>query len=187
MSRIGKQPVILPQGVEAKIEGNSITIKGPKGELKYSFNPLVKLEIAEEDGEKQIVASVARPEEKIQNTNWGTVRSNVANMVQGVNQGFEKKLELVGVGYKVSVAGKEMKLEVGYSHPVKYELPEGIEAKVEKNNITISGIDKQLVGQVAAEIRSVRKPEPYKGKGIKYSDEIIRRKAGKAAKAGGGE
>ncbi|MBU0648635.1 50S ribosomal protein L6, partial [Patescibacteria group bacterium] len=157
---------------------------GPKGELKNNFGVIVGISLKEEDGKKQIVTSVAHPEELNEKTHWGTVRSIIAGMVQGVSQGFEKKLELVGVGYKVSVSGKEVKLDVGFSHPVKYQLPEGIEAKAEKNILCISGIDKQLVGQVTAEIRSVRKPEPYKGKGIKYVGEVIRRKAGKAAKSG---
>jgi len=187
MSRIGKQPIDLPQGVEAKIEGNTIVVKGPKGELKNNFDAMVEIKLKEEGGKKQIITSVAHPEELAEKTYWGTVRSIIAGMVQGVSQGFEKKLELVGVGYKVSVSGKEVNLDVGFSHSVKYQLPEGIEAKVEKNILSISGIDKQLVGQVAAEIRSIRKPEPYKGKGIKYIDEAVRRKAGKAAKTGAAE
>lgn len=184
MSRVGKNPIEIPQGVEAKIEGQTVFIKGSKGELKTEFDSLVQIKFEEKDGEKRIVATVAHPDVKDERARWGTVRNLIANMVEGVSKGFEKKLELVGVGYKMSVSGKEVSLDVGYSHTVKYQLPEGIEASVEKNVITISGIDKQLVGQVAAEIRSVRKPEPYKGKGIKYVDEVIRRKAGKSAKAG---
>jgi len=187
MSRIGKQPVIIPEKVEATVDGNIVKVKGPKGELTREIPPRVAIEITDEDGEKVIKASVQNPEEKSEKALWGTARSLINGMVEGVTEGFEKKLEVVGVGYKAAVSGKILNLDVGYSHSVPFELPEGIEAKVEKNIITISGIDKELVGQVAANIRKTRKPEPYKGKGIRYTDEVVRRKAGKAAKAGAGE
>ena len=177
MSRLGKLPVQLSDGVEAKIADNFITIKGPKGELKQELHDLVKIEIKD----KEIIVSVDKPENKKERAFWGLYRSLVNNMVVGVTEGFEKKLEVNGVGYRVALSGKKLTLHVGYSHPVEFELPEGISGAVEANVITISGIDKQLVGEVAANIRKVRKPEPYKGKGIKYIDEVIRRKEGKTA------
>ncbi|NIP32723.1 50S ribosomal protein L6 [Candidatus Saccharibacteria bacterium] len=186
MSRIGRQPIIVPEKVEVKLEGDIFVAKGPKGELKRSVPSLVKIEVTEEDGQKVVKVSVPNAAEKEQKAIWGTMRSLINGMVTGVTEGFVKKLEVVGVGYKAAVSGKKLTLNVGYSHPVEFEMPEGIEASVEKNIITISGIDKELVGQVAANIRKIRKPEPYKGKGIKYIDEIVRRKAGKAAKAGEG-
>jgi large subunit ribosomal protein L6 len=187
MSRIGKQPVIIPEKVEVKLDGDVVVVKGPKGELKFTLPAKVKVEVLEEDGNKVIRVSVADSTEKDQNAIWGTIRSIINGMVIGVTEGFEKKLEIVGVGYKVAAAGRKITLNVGYSHPVEFDLPEGIDAAVEKNVITITGIDKELVGQVASNIRKVRKPEPYKGKGIKYIDEVVRRKAGKAAKAGEGK
>lgn len=177
MSRIGKQPIELPSGVEAREENGTIIVKGPKGELQQKLHPLVKIEFVE----NQIIVKVDLPEDNKQNALWGLFRSLVYNMVQGVTEGFEKKLEINGVGYKASVSGKKLTLNVGYSHPVDFMLPQEIECEVEKNLITIKGINKQQVGEVAANIRKIRKPEPYKGKGIKYADEIIRRKAGKAA------
>jgi large subunit ribosomal protein L6 len=186
MSRIGRKPIKIPEKVEVALEGNVVVAKGPKGELKKELPPFVKMEVVEEDGARQVKVSVPKPEEKEQNALWGTAASLIEGMVKGVTEGFEKKLEVVGVGYKVSLSGNNLKLEVGYSHPVDFALPEGIEASVEKNIITISGISKELVGQVAANIRKIRKPEPYKGKGIKYIDEVVRRKAGKAAKASEG-
>ncbi len=177
MSRIGKQPIELPSGVEAREENGIIIVKGPKGELQQKLHPLIKIEIVD----NQIIVKVDLPEDNKQNALWGLFRSLVYNMVQGVTEGFEKKLEINGVGYKASVSGKKLTLNVGYSHPVDFMLPQEIECEVEKNLITIKGINKQQVGEVAANIRKIRKPEPYKGKGIKYADEIIRRKAGKAA------
>lgn len=180
MSRIGKQPIIVPEGVKVEIEGNLVTVAGPKGELKKEFSS--KVDITQKDN--QVIVSVKNQEDKEEAALWGLTRSIVANMVQGVTEGFEKKLEISGVGYKAAISGEKLVLNVGFSHPVEYKIPEGIDVTVEKNIITISGADKQLVGQVAAEIRSVRKPEPYKGKGIKYVDEVIRRKVGKAAAKG---
>jgi len=180
MSRIGKKIIIIPSGVEVKIDGRNVNIKGPKGALKFTVHPKVLLEQSD-DG---ISVNVSNPADKLERSLWGTNRKLIANMVDGVTQGFEKKLEVNGVGYKVAISGNKLTLNVGFSHPVDFNLPEGVLATVEKNNITLSSIDKQLVGEAAAQIRKIRKPEPYKGKGIKYSDEQIRRKAGKAAKTG---
>ena len=176
MSRLGKLPIELLDGVQVKIEGDFIIVKGPKGELSQRLNSLVKVDI----GEKEItVSSLGKNRKEI--AFWGLYRSLINNMVQGVTSGYEKKLEVNGVGYRAAVSGSEVILNVGFSHPVEYQLPEGIQASVEGNIITITGIDKQAVGEVAAQLRKVRKPEPYKGKGIKYIDEVIRRKAGKTA------
>lgn len=177
MSRLGKLPIELPEGTKAIIDGDFIVVKGPKGELKEKTNKIVKIDISE----KEIVVSIKNIESKKEKAFWGLYRSLINNMVVGVNSAYEKKLEINGVGYKVALQGKKLVLNVGFSHPVDYELAEGITGVVEGNVITISGIDKQLVGETAAQIRKIKKPEPYKGKGIKYMDEVIRRKAGKAA------
>ena len=180
MSRIGKLPIELIEGTQAKIEDGFIVVKGPKGELKQKINSLVNVKI----DNNQIIISVDNIKDKNKKALWGLFRSLINNMVIGVTQGFEKKLEINGVGYKASASGSVLTLNVGFSHPVEYNLLDGISASVEKNIITINGIDKQLVGEIAAQIRKVRKPEPYKGKGIKYVDEVIRRKAGKTAAKG---
>ncbi|HMB25968.1 MAG TPA: 50S ribosomal protein L6 [Patescibacteria group bacterium] len=177
MSRIGKKPIQIPDGVEVKFNDSVLTVKGPKGELKRKVHPSVDLDI----GEKNIQVKVKSPENNKQKALWGLFRSLVNNMIVGVSKGFEKKLEINGVGYKASKKGDVLVLNVGYSHPVEFNLPKEVNCEVEKNIITVSGQDKQLVGEVAANIRKVRKPEPYKGKGIKYSDEIIIRKVGKTA------
>ncbi len=182
MSRIGKKPIALPTGVEAKIEGDKITIKGPKGLLELHLHPQVK--IAQDQSFLNV--TVSNPEEKSQSALWGLFASLLKNMIEGVSKGFEKKLEMNGIGFKAEVKGKNLVLEVGYSHSVTFPIPINIEVIVEKNIITVKGTDKQLVGNVAAEIREVRPPEPYKGSGIKYADEKIRRKAGKAAVKSGG-
>ena len=180
MSRLGKLPIILTDKIQAKIENNFIVVKGSKGELKQELNDLVKVEVLE----KEIKVSVKNEKVKKERAFWGLYRSLINNMVQGVETGFEKKLEVNGVGYRIALVGKKLTLNVGYSHPVDFELPEGIASAVEGNIIAISGIDKQLVGEVAAKIRKIKKPEPYKGKGIKYIDEVIRRKEGKTAGKG---
>lgn len=179
MSRIGKLPIQILESVEVKLDGSLLSVKGPKGETKQEIHHDVTIEI--NDSEKVINVKVNRPDDHRQNALWGLFRSLVFNMVWGAKNGFEKKLEINGIGYKAAAGTNKLTLNVGYSHPVIFELPVGISCKVEANIITISGADKQLVGEVAANIRKIRKPEPYKGKGIKYSDETIRRKAGKAA------
>ena len=183
MSRIGKKPIIIPPGVTVDIEDGRVTVKGPKGELAERIHPHVSVSLNREKGD--ITVDTASPDVKRDRALWGTTRNLIANMVQGVTSGFAKQLEVVGVGYKVALAGKKIMLEVGYSHPVEFPLPAGIEGSVEKNTITLRSADAALLGETAARLRSIRKPEPYKGKGIKYSDEVIRRKAGKAVKAGG--
>ncbi len=175
MSRIGKLPVDIPEGVEISIDGSEVTVKGPKGELKNSFNP----QIAIKKDDNQIIVEKLE-EDKNANSLHGLTRSLISSMIDGVTEGFEKKLEMVGVGYNAQVKGKNLELEVGYSHPVVIEAPGDIKFEVEgRNKIVVKGINKQLVGDVAAKIRDVRKPEPYKGKGIKYVGEHIRRKVGK--------
>lgn len=175
MSRIGKLPIQIPSGVTITVDDkHNVTVVGPKGTLSQFGQPDVTVTVA--DG----VATVTRAnDEQIARAGHGLMRALVQNMVTGVTKGFEKKLELNGVGFRVSGGGRALDFALGFSHPVKYNAPEGIDLKVEKNLITVSGINKQQVGQVAAEIRALKKPEPYKGKGIKYSDEVILRKAGK--------
>ena len=177
MSRIGKKPITIPSGVTVDIKDQTVTVKGPKGELHIALHPLVSVSQNEQD----LIVDVKKKEDQGEKALWGTFGSILGNMVQGVTEGFTKQLEVNGVGYKVALQGKKLVLNVGYSHPVEFEIPEGLTAEVEKNVITLTGADKQLLGHTAAEIRKIRKPEPYKGKGIKYMDEEIRRKAGKAA------
>jgi large subunit ribosomal protein L6 len=177
MSRVGKMPIQLPSGVTVEVTDDFITVNGPKGSLKQSTLPGVN--IAVEDG--QVV--VTRVNDEAQNrARHGLMRALLNNMITGVNKGFEKKLEINGVGYRVNAQGADLKFNLGFSHDVMYKLPSTVEAKVEQNTITVSGNDKQQVGQVAAEIRALKKPEPYKGKGIKYADERIIRKSGKSGK-----
>ena len=178
MSRIGKKPIEIPSGVEIAIDNNVVAVKGPKGSISRTFHKDIK--ISQE--ENQLI--VERPSEnKLHRALHGTTRSILSNMVEGVTKGFEKSLELVGVGYRVAKSGSKVTLSVGYSHPVEFVPEEGIELDVPATNkIIVKGIDKERVGAVAAEIRSIRKPEPYKGKGIKYENERIRRKVGKTGK-----
>jgi large subunit ribosomal protein L6 len=178
MSRIGRLPVVVPSGVEIKItENNEVTVKGPKGTLEKALPQ--EMDIKMEEG--HIV--VTRPNDlKKMKSLHGLTRTLVQNMVTGVTDGYEKVLEVNGVGYKVAKQGKKLVLSLGYSHPVEMEDPEGLESVVDGNKITVKGIDKERVGQYAAEIRDKRRPEPYKGKGIKYADEVIRRKVGKTGK-----
>ncbi|WP_272700310.1 50S ribosomal protein L6 [Desulfovibrio sp. Fe33] len=175
MSRIGKNPIDIPSGVEVSVGASEIQVKGPKGSLNTPVDPSVEYKV--EDG--KVYVSRADDSRRSRGQH-GLRRTLLANCVDGVTKGFTKTLEVIGVGYKVSVQGKKVVLNVGYSHPVEFDLPAGLEAKVEGSKLTIEGIDKQLVGEVAAQIRRVRLPEPYKGKGIKYLDEVIRRKAGKS-------
>lgn len=183
MSRIGKKPIIIPESVKVEIKGENVIVKGNKGELSQIVPSLFELSLKDSSNDSQIKELVIAPKRKGKNSSalWGLFRSLISNMIHGVDEGFEKKLEINGVGYRAILEGKTLVLSLGLSHPVKIEAPENIEFKVEKNIITVSGIDKQLVGQMAAEIRDQKKPEPYKGKGIKYIDEVIRRKAGKKA------
>ncbi len=178
MSRIGKKPVTVPAGVTVTIDGATVTTKGPKGELTRTFSELVTVS---QEGEELLVTR--NDETPASNAQQGLVRTLVNNMVVGVSAGFEKKLELTGVGYRVALKGKDLDLSLGYSHPVIYVCPENISFEVPDNtHIAVKGISKEQVGQVAAEIRAKRPPEPYKGKGIHYEGEHIRRKLGKAAK-----
>jgi large subunit ribosomal protein L6 len=181
MSRIGKQPVLIPNGVEAKLQDQVLTIKGPKGTLTYEINPAIKTEITD----NKILFSKTN-ELQLTRSLYGLTRTLVANMVEGVTKGFSKTLEIIGVGFKIKSAGKNTILNLGFSHEVVFPVPQGIEIKIDeqnKNKFTVLGIDKELVGKVAANIRQLKKPEPYKGKGIKYENEHIIRKAGKAAGA----
>ena len=179
MSRIGKQPITIPSGVEVTLDGSHVTVKGPKGTLEHDAP--VDITITREGDE----LLVSRPDDEREHRSLhGLTRSLVANMVEGVSEGFTKELEIVGVGYRASAAGpRRLDLQLGFSHPVAVDAPEGVEFEVPSpTRITVRGHDKQLVGQVAADIRKIRKPEPYKGKGIRYVDERVLRKAGKSAK-----
>lgn len=177
MSRVGKQPIAIPSGVTITVDDNKVTINGSKGSLEQFTMPGIK--IRQEDN--SLIVELDN-DERLNRARHGLMRSLLNNMVTGVSQGFEKKLEINGVGYRVQQQGTDLKLNLGFSHDVIYKIPTGITASVEQNTITISGIDKQQVGQVAAEIRALKKPEPYKGKGIKYVDERIIRKSGKSGK-----
>lgn len=182
MSRIGKQPVTLPDGVTARLDGTRVSVKGPKGEITDTFHPDMTIE--ERDGEIVVTRPTDRPRHKALH---GLTRSLISNMVQGVTEGFERSLEIQGVGYRATKRGRDVNLSLGFSHDVLYEVPEGIEVELENPTLMhVRGVDKQLVGEVAAEIRDIRPPEPYKGKGIRYVGEQVRRKAGKAAVSTGG-
>ncbi len=176
MSRIGKKPIQIPAGVEVKIDGNKITVKSPKGEIAEEIRPEISIELKE----GKIFLSLKGTETKIKKSLWGLYGALINNMIKGVTVGFEKKLEIQGVGYKAELQGSILVLNVGFSHQVKMEIDPRVKITVEKNTlITINGIDKELVGQVAANIRKVKPPEPYKGKGIRYLGEYVRRKEGK--------
>ena len=180
MSRIGRKPITVPAGVDVTIDGSTVTVKGPKGTLSGTFNSNMSIEL--DAG----VITVSRPnDEKENRALHGLTRTLISNMVEGVSNGFKKELEIVGVGYRAAMEGKSVVLTIGYSHPVKMDPPEGVTIEVPApNKIVVSGADKQVVGQFACEIRAVRPPEPYKGKGIKYADEVVRRKEGKSGKGG---
>ena len=178
MSRIGKRPITIPAKVQVTIDGSHIAVKGLKGELSRSLPAAVNVQ---QDGETLLVNR--QDESRTSRQLHGLSRTLVANMVEGVSQGFQRRLEIQGVGYRAQVQGRNLTLNVGYSHPVQIEPPEGVELVVENNtNVIVSGFNKELVGNTAAKIRSVRPPEPYKGKGIRYAGEVVRRKAGKAGK-----
>lgn len=178
MSRIGKKPIEIPAGVTITINGDVVTVKGPKGELTRSFNSDIEIKVEEN------VINLSRPSESKEHRSiHGTTRSLLANMVEGVSKGFEKSLELIGVGYRAQKQGKKLVLNVGYSHPVEFEPEEGVEVEVPSNTkVIVKGINKERVGALAANIRQVRPPEPYKGKGIRYEGEVVRRKEGKTGK-----
>lgn len=180
MSRLGKLPIKLPAGVSAVISGQEIIVKGPKGELKVPVNQLIAAKVENNE------ISIAPLDKEAKNARamWGLVWSLTRNAVIGASVGFTRRLEINGVGYRAAVAGNKLNMSLGFSHPVVFELPVGITAAVEGNAIILSGASKEQVGEIAAQIRKIRQPEPYKGKGIKYSDEVIRRKAGKAATKG---
>ncbi|HWH24419.1 MAG TPA: 50S ribosomal protein L6 [Candidatus Limnocylindria bacterium] len=180
MSRIGRLPIEVPSGVEVNLAGNRITVKGPKGELTRELSP--EMRVVQQDGQVR----VERPnDEKRSRELHGLTRTLIANMITGVTEGYRKGLEITGVGYRAQLVGTKLQLNLGYSHPVEIEPPAGISFEVENPvRLAVVGIDKELVGHVAARVRSSRKPEPYKGKGVRYAGEIVRRKAGKAGKIG---
>lgn len=183
MSRVGKKPILIPPGVEVKIEGRNVKVKGPKGELGFEISPEIKVEI--KDNQIFVKPQNKESRQKEIKALWGLNRVLLANMLKGTVAGYEKKLQLEGIGYRAAMEGETLVLQVGFSHPVKIQPSLGLKFSVEKNIITISGIDKELVGQTAAKIRAVKKPEPYKGKGIRYVGETVRKKLGKKAVAAG--
>ena len=174
MSRIGKMPIPIPKDVKVDLKGDLLTINGPKGRLERNIHPKINVNLDND----QITVSV-NDEGKESRSFHGLFRALIANMVIGVSKGFERALEIVGVGYRAELSGRTATFHLGYSHPIVFDLPDGIEATIDKTKITLTGIDKELLGRTAAKIRSFRKPEPYKGKGIKYAEEVLRRKAGK--------
>ena len=178
MSRIGKKPIIITPGVQVEIQGNRVKVKGPKGELERSFP--VEIKIQQANNELIVAPQV---ETKKTSALWGLTRMLLSNMVQGVTEGFQKKLIIAGIGFKFVLEGNDLVLNIGYSHPVKFKAPENITFSLEKNTLTISGFNKELVSQTAANIRKIKEPEPYKGKGIAYEGEVIRKKVGKKAAA----
>lgn len=180
MSKIGKLPVVILEGVTVDIDGRRIRVRGPLGEVSRDIPDDVEIEVS---GGKVVIS--AKSDSKMSRALWGTTRAHVYNMVYGVVNGWKKELEIVGTGYRAQLDGAKLILSIGYSHPVEIEAPEGIAFKLEKTKIFVSGVDKEVVGEISAKIRRVRPPEPYKGKGIRYSDEEVRRKAGKTAKAQG--
>lgn len=180
MSRIGKQPIKILEEVAVKITDREVLVKGPKGELTQKIIREIKVE--QEDN--KIIVSTKNKSRRARMMH-GTTRALISNMIKGVKDGWTKELEMVGTGYRAEISGDKLILTVGFSHPVEMEIPKGLTASVEKTNIKIEGIDKELVGKFAAKVRAVRKPEPYKGKGIRYKDEVVRRKPGKAAKGAG--
>ncbi len=180
MSRIGKQPIALPPGVSAKVSGRSVVVEKGKSILTHAIPQGIECSIA-----AGVVSFTRKSDERRLRALHGLTRSLVANAVKGVSEGFSRELEIVGIGYKAQVQGRVLQMSIGYSHPVEYPIPDGIEIKVDKQvRLAVSGADRQMVGQVSAEIRGLRPPEPYKGKGIKYIDEVIKKKAGKAGKTG---
>ncbi len=176
MSRIGKQTIVIPEKTEVVQNDGVVSVKGPLGELKREFKDIIEIKI-----EGSEITLAPKDESKTTTALWGTYASHIKNMVDGVNKAYEKKLIVEGVGFKVDLKGNEIEMALGFSHAVKVKVPEGLTVTVEKNTISISGIDKEAVGQFAAKVRALKKPEPYKGKGIRYDDEVVRRKQGKKA------
>lgn len=179
MSRIGRKPITVPAGVTVELQDRHVTVSGPKGALELNLMPGIKLE-----QENSVITLSKEVENADTQASYGLMRTLINNMVVGVSQGYTRALEINGVGFRAAVQGRTINLSLGFSHPVVFQLPDGVEAKIEKNVITLSGYDKQVVGQTAANLRALKKPEPYKGKGIKYVEERIRRKAGKTATKG---
>ena len=179
MSRVGKDPIDVPEGVDVKLQGNLVTVKGPKGELKWNFREEMKVSLKD-----KVVTVERNSESNLDRSLHGTTRSIIANMITGTSSGFKRDLEISGVGYRAQVQGQKIIFTLGYSHPVEFNLPDGITAEVDKKqtNLTLHGIDKHLIGQVAANIRMLRKPNAYKGKGIKYAEERLKLKVGKSGK-----
>lgn len=175
MSRIGKKPVAVPKGVTVNVKDGQLAVKGPKGELSRAFPTNVTMKA---EGDKMVLTRAG--DSRAERTNHGMARSHLANMVKGVSEGWVRELEINGVGYRAEVKGDMLAMVLGYSHPIDYKLPKGVGAKVDKNRIILSGADKEVLGRTASELRKMRVPEPYKGKGVKYVEEIIRRKAGKS-------
>ncbi|MDE2311968.1 MAG: 50S ribosomal protein L6 [Patescibacteria group bacterium] len=182
MSRVGKKPVVIPAGVKVEQKAGTLTVTGPKGILTLAVHPKVSLTVSE----KEVLVDVSGKNDKRERALWGLFRALIQNMVDGVVKGYEKKLEVIGVGFKVAAQPGKLVMSLGFSHPVEVEVPKDLQVAVDKNTITISGADKQKVGQFAANVRELKKPEPYKGKGIKYEGEVVRRKAGKVVKVVGG-
>lgn len=181
MSRLGKLPIQIPEGVKFELKSHAFSAKGPKGEVSESLPSVVELK---QEG-NQLLVNVKNPDNRKNRALWGLARQLVANAIHGVHAGFSRTLEVSGIGYKAQVENKDLVLNLGYSHQVRYSIPASLTVTVDKSSIIISGASKQLVGQTAAEIRSLKPPEPYKGKGIRYSDEVVRRKAGKVVKSAG--
>ncbi|MEM1331174.1 MAG: 50S ribosomal protein L6 [Planctomycetota bacterium] len=179
MSRIGKKPVSVPSGVKVSVADRTVTIEGPKGSLSFTHRPEVSVEFAEADKSLSVVPDEKKAGDRETKALWGTTRALLSNMIEGVTKGYEKKLEIVGVGWGAELAGQSLKVNVGYANKIVVPVPTGVTVAVEKQLVTITGPDKQAVGQFAAKVRSKRPPEPYNGKGIKYSDEVIQRKQGK--------
>ncbi len=184
MSKIGKRPLTIPSGVTVEIKNSAVHLTGPKGSLEVPVLPLCIIAIAEKNGVKTVTVAVKNTERQAR-SNWGTMASLLKNATQGVTEGYEKKLQFEGIGYRAVVEGSTITLALGFSHPVIFPVPQGITATMTKNIMSISGISKEIVGKIAAEIRQLKKPEPYQGKGIRYVGEIVRRKAGKKAAAAG--
>ena len=176
MSRIGKQPITIPPKTEVSVENNTVKVRGPLGELSRSFLPVISVDVS-----NGVVTVNPKKETIFTRALWGTTASHIKNMIQGVNTAYQKKLTIEGIGYKAQVSGQDLTLNIGFSHPVKIPIPKGLKVTAEKDAITISGSDKEGVGQFAATVRARKKPEPYKGKGIRYANEVLRRKQGKRA------